>query len=158
MEATAVKQLPVLTAQESELAQWSFLRKSPCRRLRYRHVGPDSAKVLDTAPDDLVDAGFLVSWTHGIYEPEEAAFEGPAAMEIAHALFHYDSRHVLNKLSRQEAVSSGAASKPAPPATPSTTDFPTTSQPSPDHPQPNAASGHPRKPCTSCTTAIRPIH
>jgi protein-L-isoaspartate(D-aspartate) O-methyltransferase len=88
-EATAVEHLlPVLTAQGSELTQWSFVRKFPWWRLRFRPVGPDSAKVLDAALDELVGAGVLASWTRGIYEPEETAFGGPAAMEIAHTLFH----------------------------------------------------------------------
>lgn len=104
-EATAVEHLlPVLIAHESELAQWSFLRKFPCWRLRYRPAHPDSAKALDAALDELVDAGVLASWTHGIYEPEEAAFGGPDAMKIAHTLFHYDSRHVLDDLARQQAA------------------------------------------------------
>ncbi|MFD4767171.1 methyltransferase, FxLD system [Streptomyces niveus] len=105
-EATTVEHLlPVLTAQEQELAQWSFLRKHPCWRLRYRPAGPDSAKVLDAALDELVDAGVLASWTRGIYEPEETAFGGPAAMKIAHTLFHYDSRHLLDELARERATS-----------------------------------------------------
>ncbi|MGW2137611.1 methyltransferase, FxLD system [Streptomyces sp. NPDC001773] len=105
-EATTVEHLlPVLIAQESELAQWSFLRKFPCWRLRYRPASPDSAKALDAALDELVDAGILASWTHSIYEPEETAFGGPAAMKIAHTLFHYDSRHLLDDLPRQQAAS-----------------------------------------------------
>ncbi|MFI2548298.1 methyltransferase, FxLD system [Streptomyces rochei] len=104
-EATAVEHLlPVLIAQESELAQWSFLRKSPWWRLRYRAAGPDTAKALDAALDELVDAGVLASWTRGIYEPEATAFGGPAAMKIAHTLFHYDSRHLLEEAARQQAV------------------------------------------------------
>ncbi|MFE0179773.1 methyltransferase, FxLD system [Streptomyces olivaceus] len=104
-EATAVEHLlPVLTAQESELAQWSFLRKYPWWRLRYRAAGPDSAKVLDAAMDELVNAGVLASWTPAIYEPEEAAFGGPAAMKVAHTLFHYDSRHLLGEAARQQEV------------------------------------------------------
>lgn len=56
-EATAVEHLlPVLIAHESELAQWSFLRKFPWWRLRYRAAGPDTAKALDAALDELVDA------------------------------------------------------------------------------------------------------
>ncbi|MGZ0198899.1 methyltransferase, FxLD system [Streptomyces sp. RM1] len=105
-EATAVEHLlPVLTAQESELAQWSFLRKHPWWRLRYRPAGPDSAKGLDAALDELVHAGVLASWTPGIYEPEETAFGGPAGMKIAHTLFHYDSRHLLDEAARQQTAS-----------------------------------------------------
>ncbi|GAA3211558.1 hypothetical protein GCM10020256_10430 [Streptomyces thermocoprophilus] len=105
-EATAVEHLlPVLIAHESELAQWSFLRKFPWWRLRYRAAGPDTAKALDAALDELVDAGVLASWTRGIYEPEETAFGGPAAMKIGHTLFHYDSRHLLEEADRQRTVS-----------------------------------------------------
>ncbi|MGW7069446.1 methyltransferase, FxLD system [Streptomyces sp. NPDC054855] len=105
-EDTAVEHLlPVLTARDSELDQWSFLRKYPWWRLRYRPACPDSAKVLDGALDELVSAGILASWAPGIYEPEETAFGGPAAMEIAHTLFHRDSRHLLDELAREQAVS-----------------------------------------------------
>ncbi|BDM67517.1 O-methyltransferase [Streptomyces nigrescens] len=105
-ETTAVEHLlPLLTAQEAELTQWSFLRKFPWWRLRYRPVGPDSAEELDAALDELVAAGVLASWTRGIYEPEETAFGGPAAMEMAHTLFHHDSRHLLNQLAREQGAS-----------------------------------------------------
>lgn len=79
--------------------------EAPWWRLRYRPACPDSAKALDAALDELVDAGVLASWTRGIYEPEETAFGGPAAMKIAHALFHYDSRHLLDEAARQQTVS-----------------------------------------------------
>ncbi|MET7457229.1 methyltransferase, FxLD system [Streptomyces sp. NPDC005574] len=105
-EATAVEHLlPVLTAHKQELAQWSFLRKFPWWRLRYRPAGPDSAKALNAALDELVGAGILASWTRGIYEPEETAFGGPGAMEIAHTLFHYDSHHLLDQVAREQAAS-----------------------------------------------------
>ncbi|QEV04912.1 methyltransferase, FxLD system [Streptomyces prasinus] len=105
-EATAVEHLlPVLTAHKQELAQWSFLRKFPWWRLRYRPAGPDAAKGLDAALDELVDAGVLASWTRGIYEPEETAFGGSAATEIAHTLFHDDSRHLLDQVAREQTAS-----------------------------------------------------
>ncbi|KAF3470055.1 methyltransferase, FxLD system [Streptomyces sp. Tu 3180] len=105
-EATAVEHLlPVLTAQESGLAQWSFLRKFPWWRLRYRPADPDAAKGLDAALDELVGAGVLASWTRSIYEPEETAFGGPAAIELAHALFHHDSHHLLEQAAREQTSS-----------------------------------------------------
>lgn len=81
----------------SEVPRW---------RLRYHPASPDATTVLDALLDELVRAGILASWTHGIYEPEETAFGGPAAMKIAHTLFHQDSRHLLGKLTRQQAASS----------------------------------------------------
>lgn len=105
-EHTAAEHLlPALTAHASELTQWSFLRKFPSWRFRYRPADPDAAKALDAALDELVDAGVLVSWTPGIYEPEETAFGGPAAMELAHSLFHHDSRHLLDQVIREQTSS-----------------------------------------------------
>ncbi|MCX2969413.1 MULTISPECIES: methyltransferase, FxLD system [Streptomyces] len=105
-EATAVKYLlPVLTDQQAELSQWSFLRKYPSWRLRYRPAGPDSSKNLDAALNELVSVGVLTSWTRGIYEPEETVFGGPSGMKVAHTLFHYDSRHLLEELARQQVAS-----------------------------------------------------
>ncbi|MEU3261460.1 methyltransferase, FxLD system [Streptomyces albidoflavus] len=107
-EATTVEHLlPVLIAQESELAQWSFLRKYPWWRLRFRPAGSDSAKVLDASLNRLVGDGLLTSWTQGIYEPEEVAFGGPAAMRVAHTLFHYDSRHLLDYAGQEAASGPG---------------------------------------------------
>jgi thiopeptide-type bacteriocin biosynthesis protein len=40
-----------------------------------------------------------VTWTRDIYEPEHHAFGGPASMDLAHALFHADSHHLLSALS-----------------------------------------------------------
>ncbi|WP_432008816.1 methyltransferase, FxLD system [Streptomyces bacillaris] len=97
--------LPVLTANDTGLAQWSFLRKAPVWRLRYRPTSPAAAKCLDLALDDLVAARVLTAWVPGIYEPEETAFGGPAAMDAAHVHFHEDSRHVLDHLARQRSGS-----------------------------------------------------
>ncbi|MBW1604625.1 thiopeptide-type bacteriocin biosynthesis protein [Streptomyces sp. JJ66] len=95
-EATFIEHLlPVLTANDTELTYWSFLRKAPVWRLRYRPTGPAAAKRLDLVLDQLVAAHTLSSWTPGIYEPEETAFGGPSAMDTAHIHFHEDSRHVL---------------------------------------------------------------
>ncbi|WP_399932205.1 methyltransferase, FxLD system [Streptomyces kanamyceticus] len=104
-ETTAVQYLlPVLIDLEPDLGQWSFLRKFPSWRVRYRPAGPDSSKGLDAALDELVAAGVLASWKRGIYEPEETAFGGPAAMKVAHTLFHYDSHHLLDAMAREQAA------------------------------------------------------
>ncbi|WP_066938283.1 methyltransferase, FxLD system [Streptomyces sp. NBRC 110611] len=103
-ETVAVEHLlPLLDSQDGGLTQWSFLRKYPSWRLRYRPTGPDDAERLDRALDELVNIGVLDSWTPGLYEPETIVFGGSAAMEAAHVLFHHDSRHVLDHLARQPA-------------------------------------------------------
>ncbi|MFJ2247476.1 methyltransferase, FxLD system [Streptomyces sp. NPDC094461] len=105
-ETVAVEHLlPLLTTEDPGLTQWSFLRKFPAWRLRYRATDGDPAKRLDAALDELVAVGVLACWTPGIYEPEETAFGGPAAMEIASALFHQDSSHLLEQLAREQAPS-----------------------------------------------------
>ncbi|MER5821451.1 methyltransferase, FxLD system [Streptomyces mirabilis] len=103
-ETTAAQHLlPLLAANNAELAHWSFLRKFPTWRLRYRPAGPAAAKRLDLALDELVSAGVLASWKPQIYEPEETVFGGPAAMAAAHLHFHEDSRHILEHLARQQS-------------------------------------------------------
>ncbi|MDQ0810199.1 protein-L-isoaspartate(D-aspartate) O-methyltransferase [Streptomyces sp. B3I7] len=103
-EKTAAQHLlPLLAANNAELAHWSFLRKFPTWRLRYRPAGPAAAKRLDLALDELVSTGALASWKPGLYEPEETVFGGPAAMAAAHLHFHEDSRHVLEHLARQQS-------------------------------------------------------
>ncbi|MFF7174830.1 methyltransferase, FxLD system [Streptomyces pseudovenezuelae] len=103
-ETTAAQHLlPLLAANNAELAHWSFLRKFPTWRLRYRPAGPAAAKRLDLALDELVSAGALASWKPQIYEPEETVFGGPAAMAAAHVHFHQDSRHILEHLARQQS-------------------------------------------------------
>lgn len=80
--------------QDGELDRWWYLRKTPAWRLRYQPTNADNT-VVDTLLSDLSDRGQVTSWTRGIYEPETLAFGGPAGMDIAHTLFHHDSRHCL---------------------------------------------------------------
>lgn len=72
---------------------WWFLRKHPCWRLRLRNADPSA--VTQTL-DELTATGVLASWQPSIYEPEAAAFGGPAAIGIVHDLFCADSRGVLD--------------------------------------------------------------
>ncbi|WP_410597231.1 thiopeptide-type bacteriocin biosynthesis protein [Amycolatopsis sp. lyj-23] len=83
----------VLPAAEADelLASWWFIRKGPWR-VRYLLANPPRSPDGDPVHPRLA-AG--VAWTRDIYEPEVHAFGGPASMELAHRLFHHDSRHLL---------------------------------------------------------------
>jgi protein-L-isoaspartate(D-aspartate) O-methyltransferase len=100
-ERTAVERLlPVLADPGLGLAEWSYIRKHPAWRLRYRSGSPEVRQRLDDALAALVRDGLLTSWTPSLYEPEETAFGGPAGMDAAHRLFHADSLAVLHHLHR----------------------------------------------------------
>lgn len=81
------------------LAGWWFLRKHPCWRLRLRGADIDA---VDDLLDELTAHGALARWWSTVYEPETAAFGGPAGMNVAHELFCADSRGVLDYI-RQPA-------------------------------------------------------
>jgi len=76
------------------LHTWWYLRKAPAWRLRYQPEDHGTT-VVDDLLTKLTADGHIAGWTRGIYEPETVAFGGPAAMRIAHDLFHHDSRHLL---------------------------------------------------------------
>ncbi|CAL9577149.1 hypothetical protein SUDANB95_04919 [Actinosynnema sp. ALI-1.44] len=76
-----------------EVGGWWFLRKHPCWRLRLHDA--DVAAV-DYALDDLVEAEVITRWWPTVYEPETAAFGGPAGVNTAHGLFCADTRGVLD--------------------------------------------------------------
>ncbi|MEU8217233.1 thiopeptide-type bacteriocin biosynthesis protein [Micromonospora taraxaci] len=67
------------------------IRKGPWR-IRYL----PAASTSDPAHILLTDS---VTWTTDIYEPGTHAFGGYASKNAAHALFHHDSRHLLDYLS-----------------------------------------------------------
>ncbi|MGH3755350.1 MAG: thiopeptide-type bacteriocin biosynthesis protein, partial [Pseudonocardiaceae bacterium] len=75
----------------------------PAWRLRYQSVNPDT-KAVGTLLSELEADGHLARWTRGIYEPETLAFGGPAAIDIAHSLFHHDSRHCLARATKPAAL------------------------------------------------------
>lgn len=85
---------PVLLAAEEDeqLTGWWFMNKQPWP-LRYRADGPSPA--VESLLSELVRDGVAVSWLPCIYEPETHAFGGTEAMNVAHDLFHQDSRHLL---------------------------------------------------------------
>lgn len=93
---TARELVPALNQAQhaGQLDTWWYLRKTPAWRLRYQPTNADTT-VVDRMLIELAASGQVASWTRGIYEPETLAFGGSAAMDIAHTLFHYDSRHLL---------------------------------------------------------------
>ncbi|MGH3942009.1 MAG: thiopeptide-type bacteriocin biosynthesis protein [Pseudonocardiaceae bacterium] len=91
---------PLLSDTEAAglVASWWFVRKAPCWRLRYlpaHHGEQDAQAFLYQWLDALRATGHIAQWIETIYEPEIHAFGGIAAMDVAHHLFHQDSRHIL---------------------------------------------------------------
>ncbi|MFD4383997.1 thiopeptide-type bacteriocin biosynthesis protein [Streptomyces bacillaris] len=87
--------LPVLGEAEAAgtMSGWWYTRKHPCWRLRLRVRPVIGAKLaLGDGFDRLVSDGHLQRCWPGVYEPETAAFGGPASMTAAHDLFVTDSR------------------------------------------------------------------
>lgn len=83
--------------RDGHLTGWWYIRKYPYWRLRL-HIptGAGSPRHLGAALDHLLAAGLLTRWWPGTYEPETAAFGGSNAIDIAHRLFHADSRAILD--------------------------------------------------------------
>ncbi|MGH3872679.1 MAG: thiopeptide-type bacteriocin biosynthesis protein [Pseudonocardiaceae bacterium] len=81
--------------------------KSPCWRLRFLpshdSTDQDATTFLHQRLDTLRDTGRIASWVETSYEPETHAFGGAAAMNLAHQLFHVDSRHILAYLAATSA-------------------------------------------------------
>lgn len=104
----AVHIVPAMTSAETagKTTSWFFVRKAPYWRFRFRaahgSTGREAAVLLHGRLDALRDAGHIADWVTAIYEPETHAFGGPAGMDLAHRLFHVDSRHVLAYLGRQD--------------------------------------------------------
>ncbi|MFE2727179.1 methyltransferase, FxLD system [Kitasatospora sp. NPDC059327] len=85
---------PVLNAAQHSgaLDGWWYMRKDGLR-LRYRAA--EATPAVTALLDALAKEGTVEGWTTVIYEPETEAFGGPEAMDVAHRLFHTDSRHLL---------------------------------------------------------------
>ena len=94
------------------IASWWFIRKAPCWRLRC-HPGqaprPEMTALIDQMLSAMLAQGLITGSQETIYEPETCAFGGPDAMDIAHRLFHADSRNILSYLNNHNP-----AAPPAP--------------------------------------------
>ncbi|WP_328914768.1 MULTISPECIES: thiopeptide-type bacteriocin biosynthesis protein [unclassified Streptomyces] len=89
--------LPLLSAAEANgtIDGWWYTRKHPCWRLRlHRRPEFETTTHIGDGLDRLVAEDHLHRWWPGIYEPETAAFGGPASMTAAHTLFVADSREI----------------------------------------------------------------
>lgn len=85
------------------VALWWFVRKGACWRLRVLPAADQddkAATLLEQAMETLIRQGVIRRWAATIYEPEIRAFGGADAMDVAHVLFHADSRHVLQYLAQ----------------------------------------------------------
>jgi thiopeptide-type bacteriocin biosynthesis protein len=86
------------------ISSWWFTRKAPCWRLR-GHPGrvgtlTDLTAFLNRVLETMLAQGMIVRAQETIYEPEAYAFGGTGGMDIAHQLFHADSRNILSYLGR----------------------------------------------------------
>jgi thiopeptide-type bacteriocin biosynthesis protein len=93
------------------ISSWWFTRKAPCWRFRFQPgraaTLADLTTFLSRVLETLLAQGMIVKAQETIYEPEACAFGGPAGMDIAHLLFHADSRNILSYLSHGPAVTPG---------------------------------------------------
>lgn len=106
-QTAATHVAPLLRSAEESgaVTGWWFTRKHPCWRLRL-HIRPESGVKtgLGAELDRLTAEGNLRCWWPGIYEPETAAFGGPASMTAANQLFVTDSRHVVTLATRSDVT------------------------------------------------------
>ncbi len=90
---------PLVTDAEKlgAIAGWWFIRKGDTWRIRAQSPADG---FVEQATACLLRADGVTSVTETIYEPETAAFGGPEAMDVAHRLFHADSRCLLGQIAQ----------------------------------------------------------
>ena len=85
---------PMLAAAEDAgvVTAWWFIRKGRIWRIRMLTANPGIVGEIAAA---LTQRETVRECAETIYEPETRPFGGPAGMDLAHRLFHADSRHLL---------------------------------------------------------------
>ena len=79
--------------------RWWFVRKRPHWRLRYLDAGyPDLPGDLRDALDTMTASGTLRRWRRAVYEPETAAFGGPAGLKAVNDIHVADATGLLTYL------------------------------------------------------------
>ncbi|MGN9813429.1 thiopeptide-type bacteriocin biosynthesis protein [Micromonospora sp. BQ11] len=91
---TVLAPRPAAAQDDGVLHGWWYVRKYPSWQWRYVADDPTSHLVEDLL-ETLAVKDRIVNWTRGIYEPETLAFGDSAGMQVAHDLFHQDSRQLL---------------------------------------------------------------
>ncbi|WP_433616937.1 methyltransferase, FxLD system [Dactylosporangium sp. CA-139114] len=95
---------PLLISADDDgtLSSWWYIRKGPTWRFRLQPAhDADPHQHIEQLLKELTAAAAsagLRDWAAPIYEPQTHRFGGDPAMAIAHALFHADSRHLLQHL------------------------------------------------------------
>jgi protein-L-isoaspartate(D-aspartate) O-methyltransferase len=102
---THLASLLAAAAQDDGISLWWFTRKASSWRLRWRPTAATGAPTPGQHGEQplrplqrLLTDSATVRWVPAVYEPEIHAFGGPEGMDVAHLLFHADSRHILAHL------------------------------------------------------------
>ncbi|GAA4731329.1 methyltransferase, FxLD system [Phytohabitans rumicis] len=92
---------PMLAAAEDAgvITAWWFIRKGRIWRLRVHTANAGMVGEISAA---LTQHETVRDCAETIYEPEGRAFGGPAGIDLAHSLFHADSRYLLAHLAHAQ--------------------------------------------------------
>ncbi|GAA1582973.1 thiopeptide-type bacteriocin biosynthesis protein [Actinoplanes couchii] len=96
-EQTARNHLAPIMAEAERcqiITTWFYVRKDAWH-LRYAPSAAAADQYVTNELERLVRNQYVLRMVPGIYEPESHAFGGAEAMQVAHRLWHHDSRHLL---------------------------------------------------------------
>ncbi|PRX97895.1 protein-L-isoaspartate(D-aspartate) O-methyltransferase [Allonocardiopsis opalescens] len=106
-ELTAAYHLLPLLAQAEDsgaITAWWFVRKRESWRLRIKPTRGHTENVADLVTQITRIPELRAHADSVVYEPEIHRFGGTDAIQIAHHLFHADSRHILTHLARTQVT------------------------------------------------------